>query len=68
MRTSRVRAGLGVLCLASLVILPAAPSDPVGIYALVDRVILQPDTVAPQRIPIWGASIRGCARRRHRDE
>ena len=36
-------------------ILPAAASDPVGIYALVDRVVLEPNDTAPERIQIWGA-------------
>lgn len=29
-------------------------SDPVGIYALVDKVILEPNQETPQRIRIWG--------------
>lgn len=30
-------------------------SDPVGIYALVDRVVLEPDGAEPERAQIWGA-------------
>lgn len=30
-------------------------SDPVGIYALVDKVIFEPSEAAPQRVQIWGA-------------
>ncbi len=30
-------------------------SDPIGIYALVDRVVLEPNEEAPERIQIWGA-------------
>lgn len=29
-------------------------SDPVGIYALVDKVVLEPSDSAPERIQIWG--------------
>ena len=35
--------------------LPAMASDPVGIYALVDKVVLEPNDAAPERIQIWGA-------------
>jgi hypothetical protein len=35
--------------------LPAIASDPVGIYAVVDRVVLEPNDTAPERIQIWGA-------------
>jgi hypothetical protein len=30
-------------------------SDPVGIYALVEKVVLEPSEGTPQRIQIWGA-------------
>jgi hypothetical protein len=30
-------------------------SDPIGIYALIDRVVLEPSDAQPQRIQIWGA-------------
>jgi len=33
----------------------AQASDPVGIYALVDKVVLEPNTTNPERIQIWGA-------------
>jgi hypothetical protein len=32
-----------------------AASDRTGIYARVDKVVLEPDTTAPERIQIWGA-------------
>jgi hypothetical protein len=32
-----------------------AYSDPTGIYARVDRVVLEPNATAPERIQIWGA-------------
>jgi len=30
-------------------------SDPVGVYALIDKVVLEPNAEAPERIQIWGA-------------
>lgn len=35
--------------------LPKAYSDPIGAYALIDKVVLEPKTGAPERIQIWGA-------------
>ncbi|HYT61446.1 MAG TPA: hypothetical protein VEL06_14815 [Haliangiales bacterium] len=33
----------------------ALASDPVGIYALVDKVVLEPNETNPERIQVWGA-------------
>ena len=33
----------------------ALASDPVGIYALVDKVVFEPNATKPERIQIWGA-------------
>lgn len=33
----------------------AIASDPVGIYALIDKVVLEPNENAPERIQVWGA-------------
>ena len=30
-------------------------SGPVGIYAMVDKVVFEPNDTAPERIQIWGA-------------
>src|SRR5688572_26034042 len=40
-----------VLCLGSSA---AKASDPVGVYAYVDRVVLEPSDGQPERIQIWG--------------
>jgi hypothetical protein len=32
----------------------ARASDPVGVYAVVDRVVLEPNAEAPERIQVWG--------------
>src|SRR2546425_11310795 len=33
----------------------ALASDPVGIYALVEKVVLEPNQANPERIQLWGA-------------
>ncbi len=33
----------------------ALASDPVGVYAIVDKVVLEPNDANPERIQIWGA-------------
>src|SRR5262245_3342976 len=40
--------------LAAIVVVPTAASDPVGVYAVVDRVTLAPNNDAPETIQIWG--------------
>jgi hypothetical protein len=48
---------LKLLCAAALlagVALAARASDPTGIYAFVDRVVLEPSDAAPERIQVWG--------------
>jgi len=36
---------------------PLLASDPTGIYALVDKVVLEPNVESPERIQIWGVFI-----------
>ena len=33
----------------------AKASDPIGVYALIDRVVIEPSDTQPERIQIWGA-------------
>jgi hypothetical protein len=33
----------------------ARASDPVGIYAIVDKVVFEPSDAAPERVQVWGA-------------
>src|ERR1041384_8220245 len=33
----------------------ALASDPIGIYALVDKVVFEPSAANPERIQVWGA-------------
>jgi hypothetical protein len=52
----RALATLAVLCIswtAATVILGG--SVPVGVYAIVEKVVLEPNDAHPQRIQIWGA-------------
>jgi hypothetical protein len=48
-----------LLLITSLALAAAAAlafaSDPVAVYARIDRVVLEPDAGAPQAIQIWGA-------------
>src|SRR3989442_8322252 len=53
---------LGLALLAALFTLPGtsarahpALSDFVGVYALIDRVVLEPNDTAPERVQVWGA-------------
>ena len=53
---SRMIGGLVILsaaCAGWAVTLNA--SDPVGVYAVVEKIVLEPSDAAPQRIQIWGA-------------
>jgi hypothetical protein len=55
MRT-RITAGLvmfSAACVCWVTLLHA--SDPVGVYAVVEKVVLEPSDAAAQRIQIWGA-------------
>jgi hypothetical protein len=43
------------VCTATLLIASTAiASDPTGIYAIVDKVVVEPDDTAPETIQIWG--------------
>jgi hypothetical protein len=47
----------GILCGAALLALLAPAvraSDPIGVYAYVDRVVLEPSDSAPERVQVWG--------------
>jgi hypothetical protein len=43
---------LGLLCFGTKDLLA---SDPVGIYAVIEKVVFEPSENAPQRIQVWGA-------------
>jgi hypothetical protein len=44
-----------LLALPILAFETAAYSDRTGVYARIDKVVLEPDATAPERIQIWGA-------------
>jgi hypothetical protein len=53
---SRAKVAVTV-CIGAVLILSAATltaSDPVGIYAIVEKVIFEPGEAMPQRVQIWG--------------
>ena len=51
------RAAMAATLLAGLALatVPVGASDPVGIYAVVKKVVFEPNETAPERIQIWGA-------------
>jgi hypothetical protein len=54
MRLSTIR-GLVVLGACALMAVTLRASDFVGVYSVVEKVVLEPSDAAPQRIQIWGA-------------
>jgi hypothetical protein len=48
------RTALTALAVVILAALPARASDPIAVYALVDKVVLEPSENAPERIQVWG--------------
>jgi hypothetical protein len=51
----RTRGSVGAALLVSaLCTATGYASDPVGVYARVDKVVLEPNTDAPQTIQVWG--------------
>jgi hypothetical protein len=53
-QAGRVLAGITGLMIVLGASFPARASDPVGVYALVEKVVLEPNEQAPERIQIWG--------------
>ena len=54
MRLSTIGGGI-VLGLCALTAVTLRASDMVGVYAVIEKVQLEPSDAAPQRIQIWGA-------------
>ena len=50
-----VRTRLAAWLVLSALGAPAWASDPIGIYALVEKVVLDPNATKPERIQLWGA-------------
>ena len=52
----RMLSGLAVVgVIAALATAVLRASDPIGVYAIVDKVVVEPSSGPPQRIQIWGA-------------
>jgi hypothetical protein len=49
---------VSILASAAVLAAPAPVSDPVGIYAIIDRVELRPDATNPTQVLIWGVFAR----------
>lgn len=51
------RAALAATLIAGLALttVPAGASDPVGIYAVVKKVVFEPNATEPSRVQVWGA-------------
>ena len=54
MLRSTLRRPLALFSMAGLLAMPAALSDPVGVYAVVDRVVLEPSATSPTAVQVWG--------------
>jgi hypothetical protein len=52
-----LRSRVGIAAVAALFAIPLPESDPIGVYAIVDRVVVEPDTIAPERIQVWGTFV-----------
>src|SRR5262245_23594748 len=55
LRTIIVGLPVALFTLSLLTIKTDAVSDFIGVYARIDKVVLEPNTNAPERIQIWGA-------------
>jgi len=51
----RLPRALTLVAILTLALVPLRASDPVGCYAIVERVVLQPDSSEPATIQIFGA-------------
>jgi hypothetical protein len=45
---------LPLLTAGAIFIAPDTKSDPIGIYGIIDRVVISPDTINPRTIQVWG--------------
>jgi hypothetical protein len=51
----RLRTIGGVIVLGALAAVTLRASDMVGVYTVVEKVLIEPSDAAPQRIQVWGA-------------
>src|SRR5580765_7883728 len=55
MRTRSLRALGGVAVLVALASVVVFASDPLGVYCVVNKVVMLPDETQPNAIQVWGA-------------
>lgn len=55
MQLTKVRVLVFLCTVLTLTAVELRASDPVGIYAVVEKVVFEPNQDSPQRIQIWGA-------------
>jgi hypothetical protein len=54
MNRSALRRPLTLAAMAGVLAIPMPMSDPVGVFAVVDKVVLAPDATNPTTIQVWG--------------
>jgi hypothetical protein len=54
-RSALIAAIFACFVLSLLALRTEAVSDPIGVFARVDKVIFEPNATAPERVQIWGA-------------
>jgi hypothetical protein len=52
---SRIAAGIALTAVLSAGAISVSASDPMGVYAVVQKVVLEPNDAQPERIQVWGA-------------
>jgi hypothetical protein len=52
---SRIAAGIALTAVLSAGAISVSASDPMGVYAVVQKVVFEPNDAQPQRIQVWGA-------------
>src|SRR5687767_2202110 len=56
------RIAIVTLMMLGLAATAALASDPTGVYAVVDKVVLEPTPDAPQRVQVWGTFVLASGR------
>jgi hypothetical protein len=56
----RIAMKIRLICALTLIVLAVMAvnlwaSDPVGVYAIVEKVVFEPNEASPQRVQVWGA-------------
>ena len=48
---------IAVIAIASSAVGPVSASGPLGLYGIVEKVVVEPNEQAPERVQVWGAFI-----------